>query len=279
MDTFEKALASTLGPEPAPDFARRFAGVAQLYGDAALERLERARIVVVGLGGVGSWTAEALARTAVGSIRLVDLDHISESNTNRQLHAFEGQYGRAKVEAMAERLLAINPRCRVETVDDFLEAGTTERCLADADFVIDAVDSVTAKLLMVVEARRRNLPLLVCGGTGGRLDAFCLRRSDLADVRHDALLAKVRSRLRREHGLPAGSTKGKAPRLGVDCLWIDQPVAAPSVSSCEIADGLLPSAGLQCGGYGSAVHVTAAVGLAAAGIAVDSVVSDRNRLA
>lgn len=284
MDTIEQAdlpaLTPTLGPEPEPDYARRFAGVAQLYGDAGLERLARARVVVVGLGGVGSWTAEALARTAVGSIRLVDLDHISESNTNRQLHAFEGQYGRAKVEAMADRLLAINPRCAVETIDDFLDAGNAARCIDGADIVIDAVDSVAAKLLMVIEARRRGVALLVCGGTGAKRDALGLRRSDLAEVRNDALLAKLRSRLRREQGYPAGSLKGKARRLGVDCLWLDQPMpVSDALLQCDADGQALPPAGLHCGGYGSAAHVTAAVGLAAAGAAIDLIVSDQRQSA
>ncbi len=251
------------------DAARRFSGVVQLYGVAGHARLARSRVAVIGLGGVGSWAAEALARTAVGAIRLVDLDQVSESNTNRQAHALDGEYGRSKVDVVAERLRRINPDCAIETVDDFLDASNAQALLTGCDAVIDAVDSVEAKIAMVLAARALGVPLTVCGATGGRTAALGLREADLADVSHDALLAKLRTRLRREHGFPAGTQKGRARRFGVDCLWIDAPQPAPiDAELCDV------SAGLRCGGYGSAMHVTAAVGLGAAGSILGRLVSE-----
>ncbi len=253
--------------EAAIDHARRFGGVARLFGAAALEALGASHIVVVGVGGVGSWAAEALARSAVGRITLVDMDHVAESNINRQIHALDTTLGRSKIEAMAERIAAISPRCRVDLVDDFVDPGNASVLVpADADVVIDAIDSPAAKAALVAACVARGQAVIVCGGAGGRTDPLQLRQGDLADSRHDPLLASLRARLRREHGFPRA---GKG-RFGVPALWFDAP--GPG--------GIAPAGGsgtpLACAGYGSLVTVTAPLGFAAAGLALQRALALRS---
>src|SRR5690606_26719616 len=223
--------------------------------------------VVVGVGGVGSWAAEALARSAVGRITLVDMDHVAESNINRQIHALDTTLGRSKIEAMAERIAAISPRCRVDLVDDFVDPGNASVLVpADADVVIDAIDSPAAKAALVAACVARGQAVIVCGGAGGRTDPLQLRQGDLADSRHDPLLASLRARLRREHGFPRA---GKG-RFGVPALWFDAP--GPG--------GIAPAGGsgtpLACAGYGSLVTVTAPLGFAAAGLALQRALALRS---
>mgnify|MGYP000851306623 CR=1 FL=1 len=254
--------ATALATEAAADHARRFGGVARLFGDAALDALAASHVVVVGVGGVGSWAAEALARSAVGRITLIDMDHVAESNINRQIHALDTTLGRSKIEAMAERIAAISPRCRVDRVDDFVDPGNASTLVTpDADVVIDAIDAPAAKAALVAACVRRGQALVVCGGAGGRLDPLHLVHGDLSESRHDPLLASLRARLRREHGFPRA---GKG-RFGVSALWFDAPGLA-GVSP-------LPGAGtpLACAGYGSLVTVTAPLGFAAAGLALQRV--------
>jgi tRNA A37 threonylcarbamoyladenosine dehydratase len=261
-------------PEGHLDTARRFGGVARLYGSNNAARIAASHVAVVGLGGVGSWSAEALARSGVGALTLVDLDHIAESNINRQVHALDGEIGRAKVEAMAHRIGLINPLCKLHVVDDFLSAANASDILARCDGVIDAVDDVRAKVAMVLFARDSRVPLVVCGGAGAKRDLTRLRVEDLALTHNDALLARLRSRLRAEHGYPRGTPggkhKGKPEKFGVACVYLDEP-APQAVQLCDVEGDLPgakpndPSAGLNCAGYGSVVHVTAGIGLAAAG--------------
>ncbi|HEU4621960.1 MAG TPA: tRNA threonylcarbamoyladenosine dehydratase [Burkholderiaceae bacterium] len=244
--------------------ARRYAGVARLYGEAASLRFARTHIAVVGLGGVGSWAAEALARSGVGALTLIDLDHIAESNINRQLHALTDDIGRAKVEAMAERIARIDAHCRVTAIDDFLTPENCAALLANCDAVFDAVDDVQAKAAMVSWCREQARPLVVCGAAGGQRDATAIRHADLALVRNDALLAKLRSRLRRDHGFPRGVVKGRVKPFHVSAVFVD---AAPTASPLACA----PGAALNCAGYGSVMHVTAGIGLAAAGVLLDHI--------
>ena len=251
---------------PAAD-ARRFGGIARLYGEDAASRLTQSRVVVVGIGGVGSWVAEALARSGVGALRLIDLDVIAESNINRQVHAIEPELGRAKVEAMAARIGLIAPACRVEAVDTFLDADNCARLVEGADAVIDCIDDVKAKTALIAHCVRQSLPLVVCGGAGGKRDATRLRRDDLALVRNDPLLAKVRARLRKDYGFPAGVAKGKPKRLRVDCVYIDE-APAPAPTTCA------PGAALACAGYGSAMHMTASLGLMAVGLVLERMSQD-----
>jgi tRNA A37 threonylcarbamoyladenosine dehydratase len=248
-----------------PDLARRFSGVARLYGDAGVARLGAARVVVVGIGGVGSWAAEALARSAVGRLTLVDLDHIAESNTNRQVHALDGEYGKAKVLAMAERIAAINPACVVTAVDEFADAENAARLVAGADLVIDCTDQVSAKAALIAAARAAKVPIISCGAAGGRVDPTRVRCADLAVVTGDPLLSKVRYRLRRSHGFPRGSDR--RPKFHVIGVYSDEPVQRPLACAGEDdAEPLL--GGLACAGYGSSVAVTATIGFVAAGHAL-----------
>lgn len=253
------------------DTERRFGGLRRLHGADANITLGQAHFAVAGLGGVGSWTAEALARSGVGALTLIDLDHIAPSNVNRQIHALDATFGLSKVQAMADRIHAINPRCELTLVDDFVEPDNIETTLGGSyTGIVDATDQVKAKLAMILHARRRNIPLVVCGGAGGKTDPLALRAGDLSQAINDALLARIRNELRRHHGYPrAGAAGGKAlkrvPKMQVRALWVDQPVRMPALpDACDVASGQPVQGGLSCAGYGSIVTVTAAMGLAAA---------------
>ncbi|MEA9603602.1 tRNA threonylcarbamoyladenosine dehydratase [Polynucleobacter sp. JS-JIR-II-c23] len=227
---------------------RRFGGVSRLYGPELRERFLNATVVVAGLGGVGSWAAEALARTGVGHLVIIDFDHISESNTNRQLHAIEGQFGKAKVEAMKERILQINPEINLTACDEFLEPENLDRLIPENALVLDATDSVQTKIALSVWAVKNNRALVMCGAAGGKSDPTSVRCEDLSRTEQDALLAKVRQGLRQDHGFSRNLKK----KIGIRAIYSHEPRAGAS------------SGGLACSGYGSTVMVTAACGLAAA---------------
>lgn len=243
------------------DFNRRFSGVRRLYGEAGLARLQAAHVCVIGLGGVGSWAAEALARSAVGHFTLIDLDNIAESNVNRQLHALDGEFGKAKVTAIAQRLRAINPLCAVHEIEDFVTADNVAQMLATPfDCVLDAIDDARAKVALAAYCKRRGIPLIIAGGAGGRLDPTRISSADLAKASGDRLLAKVRTSLRRDHGFP----RGDKAKFGLQCVYSDEPVLKPAELACD-AEGN-PLTGLNCAGYGSSVCVTASFGMAAAAL-------------
>lgn len=227
---------------------RRFGGVARLYGADLRARFQNATVVVAGLGGVGSWAAEALARTGIGHLVLVDFDHIAESNTNRQLHAIEGQYGKAKVEAMTSRILQINPEIQITAHDEFLEPENLDRIIPANAFVLDATDSVQTKIALSVWARENQRDLVMCGAAGGKTDPTSIRCDDLSRTEQDALLAKVRQGLRQDHGF----SRNLKHKIGIRAVYSHEPRAGASTG------------GLACSGYGSTVMVTAACGLAAA---------------
>jgi tRNA A37 threonylcarbamoyladenosine dehydratase len=227
---------------------RRFGGVSRLYGPELRERFLNATVVVAGLGGVGSWAAEALARTGIGHLVIIDFDHISESNTNRQLHAIEGQFGKAKVEAMKERILQINPEIKLTAYDEFLEPENLDRLIPANALVLDATDSVQTKIALSVWAVKNNRALVMCGAAGGKSDPTSVRCEDLSRTEQDALLAKVRQGLRQDHGFSRNLKK----KMGIRAIYSYEPRAGAS------------SRGLACTGYGSTVMVTAACGLAAA---------------
>ena len=264
-------------PEPA-DLDRRFGALSRLYGPEAPSRIRNAHVAVAGLGGVGSWTVEALARCGVGALTLIDLDHIAESNVNRQIHALSSTLGQSKVDAMAERVLAINPECRITRVDDFVSPENVGEVLPGPyTVIIDCTDQAAAKIAMILHARALGVRMLLCGGAGGKTDPLALRAGDLSGAVNDALLSKLRNKLRREHGFPRASDKnGKAlkrvPKMGVHALWFDQPAILPDAWTRPRegeddmgASGLnLAPQGLSCAGYGSVVTVTAAMGMAAA---------------
>jgi len=259
---------------PAPPPERRFGGVARLYGEAGLARFARARVGVIGLGGVGTWAAEALARSGVGRLRLIDLDHVSESNTNRQIHALETEFGKAKVVAMAERIALINPQAQIEAIEEFVTAGNVPHLLDGLDIVIDCIDQVPAKAALVARARITGLPVVTCGGAGGRKDPLRIRRADLARTHGDPLLAALRQRLRQEYGF--SPARGKvAPLFGVAAIFSDEQLQWPHLAvPSPQADAAVPGSPLACGGYGSAVTVTATMGFAAAACALELLQGD-----
>ncbi len=241
------------------DRGRRFGGIARLYGQAALEALAHRRACVVGVGGVGSWVAETLARSGVGCLRLVDLDHVAESNINRQIHALEPTLGQAKVLAMRDRIAAIDPGIAVEVVEEFLTPANAAALVAGCDVVVDAVDDMNAKLALVLACRAARVPLVVCGGAGGKTDPTRIRVDDLARATHDPLLSRLRRRLRAEHGFPREPKR----RFAVTAVYSEQPPLLPD--ACEAAPQ-----GLACAGYGSSMAVTASFGLFAASRALDA---------
>lgn len=243
------------------DFERRFGGMRRLYGVDGAQAVFDAHVVVVGVGGVGSWSAEALARSGVGHLTLVDMDHIAESNVNRQIHALGTTLGQAKVEAMRERILLINPDCRVDVVDDFVTPdnwGPLVTAMASPHerlAVVDACDQVRAKTVMAAWAVAAAASFVTVGAAGGKRQVQAVEVGDLAEVTHDPLLAQLRYRLRKHHG--AARTR----RMGVTCVFSREAVAPPDASCALDA----PDGSLNCHGYGSAVSVTASFGLCAAG--------------
>ncbi len=253
------------------NFETRFGGIARLYGQAGLVKLRAAHVGVVGIGGVGTWAAEALARSGVGALTLVDLDEVCVTNINRQLHALTETVGRAKVEAMAERIRAINPECRVTTEQKFFNEQTVEELLAPKfDFILDAIDDVTNKVLLLVRCREEKIPVIACGGAGGRRELTSVRVGDLSKASHDKLLSEVRRRLRTEHGYPAGQSA-----MDVPCVYSVERAVFPQAdgSVCEMRSAAEDGARLNCnGGLGSATFVTGAFGFAAAGFAVRKIV-------
>lgn len=227
---------------------RRFGGVARLYGLELRKRFQNATVVVAGLGGVGSWAAEALARTGIGHLVLVDFDHISEGNTNRQLHALEGEYGKAKVQAMGDRIRLINPDITLTSWDEFLEPDNLDQIIPPDALVLDATDSVKTKIALAVWASHNHRALVMCGAAGGKSDPTLVRCDDLSRTEQDALLAKVRQGLRQDHGFSRNLKK----KIEIRAIYSHEPRAGASTG------------GLACSGYGSTVMVTAACGLAAA---------------
>lgn len=254
-----------------PAVAARFAGVDRLYGRGSVARLQKVHVCVVGLGGVGSWAVEALARSGIGRLTLVDADEVCLSNTNRQLHALDGQFGRGKAEVLAERCRAISPSLQVEAIAQFLLPSNLGEILDRGyDLVFDACDSFRSKVELVAWCRRRKLPLVVVGSAGGRTDPTQVRVRDLSRTEHDALLALVRKKLRAEFNFP----KNKDRYFGVPAIYSLENVRYPQVdgSVCGTRPALGPDAALKldCGaGLGAATHVTGSFAFAAVGKALE----------
>ena len=270
-----------------PVNARRFGGINRLYGAEALDRLAISHAIVIGIGGVGSWAAEALARSGIGRLTLVDLDHVAESNFNRQLQALDSTKGQAKVEAMAARIAQINPQCQVQCVDDFLTPENVGDIIGTdpATLVLDAMDQVAAKVALIAWCKRHKQIVVTCGAAGGKLRGEFVQVADLSETTQDPLLAKVRTSLRRDHRFPAGQLKSssvaksasKKTRFGIQAVYSTEPVkrSEPEGDSCAPFD---PTAGapLACAGYGSLVTVTAVFGMVAAGVLIDAA-AQRNK--
>ncbi|MDM0013384.1 tRNA threonylcarbamoyladenosine dehydratase [Variovorax sp. J22P168] len=262
------AAAGVTAGEGDADLARRFGGLERLYGVPGAAAIRHAHVLVVGIGGVGSWAVEALARSGVGRLTLIDLDHVAESNINRQIHALESTVGQAKVEAMRDRIAQINPSCRVLAIDDFVEPENWQQLLAtaqqgqgDVSAVIDACDQVKAKLAMAAWARSTGSGFVTVGAAGGKRLAHQVEIEDLSQVTHDPLLAQLRQRLRKDHGAPREGRK-----IGVACVFSRESVAPPDPSCAIEGDG-----SLNCHGYGSVVSVTATFGQCAAGWVLDRI--------
>jgi len=255
------------------DLERRFGGLRRLYGVAASERWRHAGGAVVGGGGVGSWTAEALARSGVAELTLIDLDHVAESNINRQVHATTTTVGQAKVQALEERIALIHPGCVVHTIEEFVDEDNAPALLGaqPLDAVIDCCDQVRAKAAVAVWALARGVHVVSVGAAGGKLQPHLLEVADLADVTHDPLLASLRQRWRQRH---QGARKGA---MGLRCVFSREAVKPPQDAVCE-ADGQAPEQGdgsLNCHGYGSSVTVTATFGMVAAAEAVNLIIAKR----
>ena len=245
------------------DYELRFGGVARLVGAAGLARLRRAHVGVVGVGGVGSWAVEALARSGVGRLTLVDLDDVCVSNANRQLPALEGEFGRPKVEVLARRARAINPECVVHPVAAFFSGANAAQVLETRfDYVLDAIDSLSMKCLLIASCRERGLPILTSGAAGGRRDPTALRVTDLAQASHDQLLRAVRTELRANFGFPRGQNL-----FGVECVHSVEATVYPRLDGTVCARKEAGAASrLDCdSGLGTACFVTGAFGLVAAG--------------
>ncbi len=241
-----------------PDHTRRFSGIERLYGADSLTRLAAAHVCVIGIGGVGSWAAEALVRSGVGRLTLIDLDHVAESNINRQIHALESTLGQAKVTAMQERIAQINPACTVDCVEEFITPENVATLLPMCDAIIDCIDQVKPKAALIALCRRSKLPVVTTGGAGGRTDPTRIRIDDLARTTQDALASKLRARLRQDYGFPRDAKK----KFGVPCVFSDEQIRRPQTLACDLDEAGLH--GLNCAGYGSSVAVTAGFGFAAA---------------
>jgi len=250
------------------DLERRFGGLRRLYGDAGYARIRAAHVVVVGVGGVGSWAAEALARSGVAALTLVDLDHVSESNINRQVQALGSTVGQAKVDALRRRIADIHPACEIVTVEEFVAPDNWPALLPATgrliDVVIDACDEGQAKVTLAAWALRSGTALVIVGAAGGKQRAEAVAVDDLGSVTHDPVLAALRQRLRRHHGAGRG-------RIGLRCVYSREPVQSPS-------DAFDVDGSLNCHGYGSSVAGTATFGMVAAGVAIEllDVASDRS---
>ncbi len=250
------------------DYAQRFGGIARLYGRAGLQRLRDSHVCVIGVGGVGSWTVEALARSGIGALTLIDMDDVCITNTNRQLPALSETIGESKVRVLARRIASINPECLVnERIEFFTEANAQSLLEPRFSFVVDAVDRMSVKSSIISACRSRSLPVITCGSAGGRRDPTQIRTCDLGFSGHDLLLQQVRRKLRRDHGFPK-STDGRSVAMDVPCVYsTEAPVFAWSDGTCSIEEEPGTESGLRldcAAGFGAATHITGVFGFTAA---------------
>jgi len=244
------------------DFARRFGGIARLYGERALERFRAAHVCVIGVGGVGSWVVEALARSAVGRLTLIDLDNVAESNINRQIQALSSTVGMAKIEALKQRIAQINPFCQVTLVEDFIDVENIPAMIADKnfDYVVDAIDSVKPKAALIAWCSANKMPLVVVGGAGGQIDPTKVEIRDLARTEQEPLLKKVRKILRAQYGF----SRGEKQKYHIDAVFSMEPLRYPDAGdACDVDPNSIT--GLNCAGFGSSMVVTATFGMVTAG--------------
>lgn len=255
----------------------RFAGIARLYGMQGLERIQQAHIAVVGLGGVGTWVAEALARTGIAELTLIDLDDICVSNTNRQLHTLQKTIGKSKVEVMAARIIEINPACKVHTIMDFITRETIPDYIHnELEGVVDCIDSVKSKAALIAWCKRRKIQIVTTGGAGGQIDPTQIQVTDLNKTYNDPLAAKVRSLLRREYGF--SKTAGR--HYSVPCIFSTEQLRYPQAdgSVCQTKGAMEGGVKLDCsGGFGAVTMVTATFGMVAASKIIEKIVAGARR--
>jgi len=234
---------------------RRFSGIARLYGEDGLHRFQQSKVCIIGVGGVGSWAAEALVRSGIGSLVLIDLDHVAESNINRQLQALDDTLGKAKVVALKERFLQINPDCKITCIEEFVSVeNVAELVSTDFDFVLDCIDSHRIKAAVISRCRNNKIKIVTAGGAGGQIDPSQVKVSDLRQTEHDPLLAKTRRLLRKQYGFSSNPKR----RFGVAAVWSTEAIAVGDAANASTGGGL------NCAGLGSAMPVTANFGLLAA---------------
>lgn len=252
--------------------SRRFSGIIRLYGNTAAQRLEAAHVCVVGIGGVGSWAVEALARSGIGKLTLIDLDMVAESNTNRQIHALSDQYGKAKVDVMSDRIANINPDCWVKGIEDFVTPENVRDLLSERySVVVDAIDQTKAKAALIAFCHSAAIPIIVTGAAGGQIDPTQIKISDLSRTIQDPLLARVRSLLRREYGFPRNTKK----QFGIRSVFSTEQLSYPA--NIESCDATPIASGLNCAGFGSSICVTATFGMAAAGESIQQILRTQTK--
>ncbi|WP_213999794.1 tRNA cyclic N6-threonylcarbamoyladenosine(37) synthase TcdA [Arsukibacterium sp.] len=267
------------------DYLLRFAGIGRLYGISALQAFSRAHVCVIGIGGVGSWAAEALARSGIGEITLIDLDDVCISNINRQLHALTDTVGQDKVAVMAQRINAINPECIVNQVEDFIGSDNLRQLITpQMTYVVDAIDSIKAKVALLAHCKRNKINVISTGGAGGQTDPTQIQIADLTQTINDPLLAKVRNTLRRDYNY----SRNPKRRFGIDCVFSSEQLVYPQPdgSVCQqktpqvTSDGEVSSMRLDCsGGFGATTVVTASFGLAAVSRVLQKIAAKANQSA
>lgn len=245
------------------DNSQRFGGIARLYGEKALQRFQQSHVCVIGIGGVGSWAAEALARSGIGQLTLIDMDDVCITNTNRQIHALQGNVGKLKTEVMAERIQLINPDCQIHIIDDFITEENLQEYMNNRfDFVVDAIDSLRAKVALLAYCKRQKIPLITTGGAGGQMDPTQITITDLSKTTQDPLAAKVRADLRRKFGFPRDPKK----KFGIPCVYSTEQLTYPdgaggTCSAKASSDGNMK---MDCAsGFGATTVVTATFGFVA----------------
>jgi len=251
------------------DYQLRFGGIARLYGNSQSEALRQANFCVIGIGGVGSWVAEAIARNGVGQITLIDLDDLCVTNINRQIHALTSTVGLSKVDVMRDRIMQINPDCSVSTVEDFVTLENVRELLSNSfDYVIDAIDSVNVKSAIIAHCKRNKLPIITIGGAGGQVDPSKIATADLSQTYQDPLLAKVRNQLRREYNF----SRNVKRKFSIDAVFSSEQLRYPDAEGnvCHAKQSNDGAMRLDCsGGFGAATHVTACFAFFAVAKAMD----------
>ncbi|WP_028111567.1 tRNA cyclic N6-threonylcarbamoyladenosine(37) synthase TcdA [Ferrimonas kyonanensis] len=246
------------------DYLQRFGGIGRLYGAAALQHFSQAHVCVVGIGGVGTWVAEALARSGIGELTLIDLDDICITNSNRQCHALTQTIGQSKVAVMAQRIRDINPDCKVNEVEEFVDSDNLFELIDDGlDYLVDCIDSVKAKAALIAHCKRRKIKLVTVGGAGGQMDPTRVQVADLAKTYQDPLAAKVRNLLRRDYNF----SKNPKRRFQVECVFSDEQLKYPGADGqiCLAKGAAEGPKAMDCAsGFGAVTPLTGTFGFVAA---------------